>query len=169
MIFGKKEAIKHMQAQLEAKKSELSAWQQDLEMTQDVLTKIPSWIERGEKLTYRQLKTKWAERVVKKAFDLYNGSDIEDALRIMEALDNGTSIEEANQPLVGTSVYSAASVNDMVLHFSKRGVEFFKACDETYKRCVEQDEKEDLKSWQDYFDKIEERNKSFTKEDRTLA
>lgn len=91
--------------------------------------KIPEWIERGKKFIYPQQEEMWKYCVDVRAHDLYHGNDLENALDIMECLDNGGTIEEANKILddenhSGTSYAMALSI---VLSFSKRGPEFYRA------------------------------------------
>ena len=91
--------------------------------------KIPEWIERGKKFIYPQQEEMWKYCVDVRAHDLYHGNDLENALDIMECLDNGGTIEEANKILddenhSGTSYGITLSI---VLSFSKRGPEFYRA------------------------------------------
>ena len=91
--------------------------------------KIPEWIERGKKFIYPQQEEMWKYCVDVRAHDLYHGNDLENALNIMECLDNGGTIEEANKILddenhSGTSYGITLSI---VLSFSKRGPEFYRA------------------------------------------
>lgn len=90
---------------------------------------IPVWYERGKKVVYPEKWDKWHECVEGRAHDLYHGFDLVNALEIMEALDEGKSIEEASEIFnnAGHSGSSAAMVLKIVVNFSARGTEFFRA------------------------------------------
>lgn len=93
--------------------------------------KIPEWIEKGKKYIYPQRILNWKECVPIRAGDLYHGRDLDNALDIMELLENGGSIEEARQ-MIESQGHSGASygiVRSMILTFSKRGPEFVRVAD----------------------------------------
>ena len=82
-----------------------------------------------EKKAEEKIPELWKYCVDVRAHDLYHGNDLENALDIMECLDNGGTIEEANKILddenhSGTSYGITLSI---VLSFSKRGPEFYRA------------------------------------------
>ena len=115
--------------------------------------KIPSWIERGEKIIYPQLKDEWKETVKTRAKDMWYGFDIDSALAVMELLDKGGSIKQA-EDLIYSAGHSSNSVTytiDMILNFSKRGLEFIEesALSEFFMGSYK------------LLDEIEERNKKY--------
>ena len=91
--------------------------------------KIPAWIERGNKLIYPQRQETWKDCVKIRAHDLYNGMELDNALDTMECLENGGTIEEANKILedANHSGMSYGITLSIIVSFSKRGPEFYKA------------------------------------------
>lgn len=117
--------------------------------------KIPIWIKRGEKYIFPQRKNLWAKCVDIRAHDLYNGKELDNALDIMECLDNGGTIEEANKILENEN-HSGSSYGitlSIVFTFSKRGPEFYKGVE---KHINEEQMKEIVK--------VEKENAIFEKE-----
>lgn len=117
--------------------------------------KIPMWIERGEKYVYPQKKDLWVHLVNVRAHGIYNGAELDNALAIMECLDNGGTIEKANEilksePNSGSSYGITLSI---VFTFSKRGPEFYKG---VVKHINEEQMKEIVK--------VEKENAIFEKE-----
>lgn len=90
--------------------------------------KIPAWIERGNKLIYPQRQETWKDCVDIRAHDLYNGMELDNALDIMECLENGGTIEEANKILedANHSGMSYSVTLSIIVSFSKRGPEFYR-------------------------------------------
>ncbi len=89
--------------------------------------KIPTWIERGKALIYPERLQEWEECVRARAKDLYHGMELDDALAIMEELENGTPMEDVLKMFEDQnhSGASASMVRNIVLHFSKRGRDFY--------------------------------------------
>lgn len=87
------------------------------------------WYKRGLAMIYPQKADAWKQCVEGRVEDLYNGSDLTNALDIMEALAQGKSIEEATAIFEGAnhSGASASMVLRIVANFSKRGTEFYRA------------------------------------------
>ena len=67
--------------------------------------------------------------MVARASDLYHGLELDNALEIMTALENGASMEEAKQMLdkQGHSEMSASIVRNILFAFSSKGPEFWEA------------------------------------------
>lgn len=90
---------------------------------------IPMWIEKGKKYIYPEMYEKWEKMVEIRAEDLYHGFELDASLEIMEALSNGSSMEEAKQIFEnqGHSGTSAGLVRNIIFTFSKYGPDFFMA------------------------------------------
>ena len=86
---------------------------------------IPNWIEKGEALIFPERYADWEKCVVARASDLYHGLELDSALEIMTALENGASVEEAKQ-MFDKQRHSEASRN-IVFAFSSKGPEFWEA------------------------------------------
>lgn len=107
----------------------MEAYQQELkEEKARALASIDTWVERGNELIYEERQDDWRKCVEVRANDLYNGEDLEAALAIMEALDKGATIEEANELFKKQdhSGASAAMTRNIILHFSKQGPKFYR-------------------------------------------
>lgn len=90
---------------------------------------IPVWIKEGEALIFPERHKKWKECVKARAADIYHGQDLDMALDIMKALDDGASIEEA-QDIFNHQIHSSVTdsfVRNMIFSFSSRGPEFWEA------------------------------------------
>ena len=90
---------------------------------------IPVWIKEGEALIFPERHKKWKECVKARAADIYHGQDLDMALDIMKALDDGASIEEA-QDIFNHQSHSSVTdsfVRNMIFSFSSRGPEFWEA------------------------------------------
>lgn len=90
---------------------------------------IPVWIKEGEALIFPERHKKWKECVKARAADIYHGQDLDMALDIMKALDDGASIEEA-QDIFNHQSHSSVTdsfVRNMIFSFSSRGPEFWGA------------------------------------------
>lgn len=90
--------------------------------------KIPSLIERGKAIIYPQRLESWKERVEDSVNGLFHGRDVEEALTIMEGLENGMSYDEANEIITksGHSGGSYTCVMGTIINFSKKGPDFFR-------------------------------------------
>jgi hypothetical protein len=100
------------------------------EMEKEKATKnIPNWIERGERIIFPERYEDWTRCVKVRSEDLYHGMDLDAALEIMEAIENGASMEEANKIFEDQnhSGMSAGVVRSMAFHFSSKGPEFLEA------------------------------------------
>ena len=90
---------------------------------------IPVWIKEGEALIFPERHKKWKECVKARAADIYHGQDLDMALDIMKALDDGASIEEA-QDIFNHQSHSSVTdsfVRNMIFSFFSRGPEFWEA------------------------------------------
>lgn len=96
------------------------------------IEKIPEWIAQAEKLGIPEnLRDEWKDLVEARARDLYNGFDLENAIAVMEKLNEGGTDEEVEAVLdsAGHSGMSFGSVRNIVSTFSKKGEEFFDRID----------------------------------------
>lgn len=81
------------------------------------------WKKRGEALIYPERKENWHKCVEGRAIDLYHGCDLVNALKVMEALEEGKTIEEATK-IANDAGHSGASwgmLMKIVSTFSKQG------------------------------------------------
>lgn len=76
-------------------------------------------IERFNKLKYTKNQSEWEECVTAREEDLYNGSEVDDTLEIMEILDE--YYEKINNKLneQGHSGGSTLMLQSMIQHFHK--------------------------------------------------
>ena len=124
-------------------------------------SKIPYWIEEGNKLIYPQMQQKWARC----AGDIYHGAELDNALEIMKVLDNIPGEEgliEAKKILdnAGHSGASYGITTSIIFTFSKRGPEFYR---DIYlnNKLYDEDEKEIM---EEKCKKKEEENAMFEEE-----
>ena len=91
--------------------------------------KIPSWIERGKALVYPERIEEWKECVQDGVRDSYRGTDLDQALVLMEKLESGASMEEVKEMFDKQRNFGPfeEKVRSRILHFSKRGPEFYEA------------------------------------------
>ena len=115
--------------------------------------KIPEWIEKGNKLIYPERQEEWKKCVEARADDLYCGTDLEDALQIMNLLEQDASMAEIKQVLLdqGHSGFSDGVVKAIVTNFSKNGPRFAR---EIVDRTLSPDEEA-------YIKKIENENAEY--------
>ena len=93
--------------------------------------KIPEWIHKGKNLIYPQKIDDWKRCVDIRSKDIYHGKDLDHALEIMTALEEGKPFDEVNQ-IVNSQHHSGMSyriVMSIVTSFSKVGPEFYEAID----------------------------------------
>lgn len=90
---------------------------------------IPNWIEKGQALIFPERYAEWEKCVIARASDFYHGLELDSALEIMTALENGATMEEAKQMLdkQGHSGMSASIVRNILFAFSSKGPEFWEA------------------------------------------
>lgn len=128
--------------------------------TCEALDKIPQVIEEGRKYIYPQRLEKWIECVCYRMAGIYNGVELINALQIMEALDEGKSVKEAEKLIDdGHSGNSFGWLFNIVVNFSKRGVEFCKNSN-YYKITI----KEDQDRWSERCDQLDLENAQFQDE-----
>ena len=86
---------------------------------------LPNWMERGLKLVYQERVEAFLKFLLDKA---KNGSGIyvQNALDVMEALDNGATFEEADKLLEDYGNFSKEITRSFVLEWSKRGPQYYK-------------------------------------------
>lgn len=114
--------------------------------------KIPEWKKRGEALIYPKRKENWHKCVEGRANDLYHGSDLVNAMEVMEALEEGKTIKEATK-IAEDAGHSGASWGMMmriVTTFSKQGPAFYRANNKEIKPETEE-----------YLHKLERENRLF--------
>lgn len=145
----------------ERRRKGLEEWRKKNERKHnEAISKIPEWIKRGEEFIYPQKQHEWRQCVFKRATDIYNGVDLENALEVMLTLDQlqgKKGIETAKKLLdeQNRSGSSYAIVLPIILNFSKRGPEFYRELNKD--RKLEDDELLSIKD-------IEDRNKAFEDE-----
>lgn len=91
------------------------------------MSKKQEWLERGKKYIYPQMQDMWKHCVNIRCSDVYGGDELEVALNVMEALENGKSPKEAYEIIKkenssGSAMSMAIAV---IFDFSKRGPEFY--------------------------------------------
>ena len=95
----------------------------------EAINNIPKWIERGKAIIFPERHKEWEECVNARANDLYHGLDLVSALEIMEALENGATMDDAKKMFEDQnhSGMSASIVRSILASFSKYGQEFVDA------------------------------------------
>ena len=119
-------------------------------------SKESEWIERGKKLIYPQVEKDWINLVQSCVHDSgYFLTLLDNVLDVMECLDNGGTIEKANQILesINHSASSYSSALNIIGCYSKRGPEFYRAVNKNMLPHQEQEIQE-----------IEKENELFEKE-----
>ncbi len=169
MLLGRQAGLEEADAKIGWEKHSIEYREKDLQDLKDAEAKVPAYVERGSKLIYPQQKEKWEECVCYRLADLYRGAELENALQIMEALDNGATVEEAGKLLddAGHSGMSYGVAMSIVLSFSKRGVEFCKANHSSYKYAVKNGDTETVAKWGAKFAEVEAQNATFAKAEKT--
>lgn len=96
---------------------------------QRAIQNIPEWIAKGQALIYPERYEEWEKCVNACVTGLYHGLELDPALEIMEAVENGTTIEEASKILnnQGHSGCSEFIVRNIIFLFSSKGPEFYEA------------------------------------------
>lgn len=91
--------------------------------------KYLEFLERGEKLIYKQNYKLWEDYVQTSLNGCYSGMDIENVLEIMEVLNEFDDVNIAKKILLNQdhSGMSELIIRNFVLIFSKRGPEFYRA------------------------------------------
>ena len=90
------------------------------------ILKMPERMEKGLKLVYPEKQNEYLDFLLSRV-KLSHGFYIDCALEVMQALEDGKSVEEAAELIKDLGFTSARLVNSVVLSWSKRGPEFFKA------------------------------------------
>ena len=124
----------------------------------EALEKIPGYIEEGKKYIYPERLENWKECVCNRVSDIYHGSDLMNALEVMKALDEGKSLKEVGKII--DNWHSGASFGmlcNVVVHFSKRGPEFYREYYDSYKLA----KGEEKQKHEDFLKKIEKENAEF--------
>lgn len=92
---------------------------------QKALENIPNWIQMGKTIIFPERYEEWEKCVKIRANDLFYGLEIDASLKIMQALENGVTVEEAAKMLEGQSGLAADLIRRIVFDFSSRGPEFW--------------------------------------------
>lgn len=164
-ILGRAAGLKECDTQEKYIDSHL-AWEQDsLKQSLEAIDRIPEVIKRGEKLIYPQKQNEWETCVAYRMSDLYKGYELNDALNIMEALENGAEMKDV-KPLISTghSGNSYSMLCAIVREFSKRGVEFTKEYSDGYKYTMKNGTDEQKAEWENLLKTIEENNAKYEQE-----
>lgn len=93
----------------------------------EALEKVPEWIVQGQTMMYPEKFAKWESVVIEHATSFSSGSMIKDALEIMTALEEGSSISQAKQILdkQGHSSETETITRNIILNFANRGPDFY--------------------------------------------
>ena len=127
LLLGRKEGLKAVEDEEKSIQHSEEYANRDFEETKQAMKKIPEWVERGKNLIYPEKYDQWVECVCYRASDLYHGSDLVNAIEVMEALDKGLSLKEVEKVIDdGHSGASFGMLVKIVTNFSKRGPEFLK-------------------------------------------
>lgn len=120
-----------------------------------------NYIERGSKIIFESLQQEWKECVDNRLKDLYNGRDVDAALKIMEALNLGMEIEEAYSMLnsFDLSGHAESMVLGMIFHFVDRGPELL---ERAYAERMDDDLIKDIAAQKERNKKLKEANSSIT-------
>ena len=86
---------------------------------------IPELMEHGLKLVYQGKQSSFIRELLEAVANT-NTDCIRDVFKIMEALENGATIQEAYKVMEDYSPSHQAAIRGFVVCWSKRGVEFFK-------------------------------------------
>lgn len=122
---------------VDSKKAERSA---------ELENKKSDWLNAGSKLIYPERLNEWKKCVDISIDGLYEGSELANAITVMEMLNAGTSFENVKSYLNGlnTSGGSASMIQNIILNFSKKGPDFFEymkggseQIDENTRRMIE--------------------------------
>jgi len=92
---------------------------------QKALENIPNWIQMGKTIIFPERHDDWERCVQIRAKDLFCGLELDASLRIMQALENGVSVEEAAKMLEGQSGLATDLIRRIVFDFSSKGPEFW--------------------------------------------
>ncbi len=164
LLFGKKEGLRVVESSKKEIQYSIDYAEKTFENTKKALDTVPTWIERGKKLIYPERYDMWCECVCSCASDLYNGLELINALEVMEALDKGLSLNEVEKYIDDShSGASFGKLSKIVLYFSKRGPEFYKAFSHAYKHTVEHGSKKELSDMLTWLSKIETENAEYAK------
>ena len=147
----KEEHDKNKKAYLEREKKE------DDEFLAKKDENIKTWFIEGQNYIYPERETEWLEFCKEQASEtVYKGSLVKEVLRIMRLLENTNDIAYLVDEFNHNPSYSGAAANyiqNLLLHFSKRGPEFvrefIKGNEEHFKELITQ------------INMIEEQNKAF--------
>lgn len=90
--------------------------------------KVKIWKSKGNALVFPDQVGAWEVYVDNRARDMFDGADIEDALSVMQALEDGVSVTDAVQVFADSRNDRSYDkiIAQTVGYFSKQGVEFLK-------------------------------------------
>ena len=127
--------------------------------------KIPSLKERGEKLIYDERKEDWNRCVEIRVSDMYKGAEVELALKAMEALEEGKTVDEAYALAIDEtdSVHFMTITKSIIRTFSKRGTEFARSVLEKEKNKYDE---ETIRQQEERIAKTEQENQIYAKAER---
>ena len=87
--------------------------------------KLPDRMRRGLSLVYPERQTAFLDDLLEKTKN-GQGLFVEDALQVIQALEDGYSVEDADRLIKDKGNFYKQRVRSYVLTWSKRGPEFFK-------------------------------------------
>ncbi len=112
----------------ERQKEKLEKYEREEKLAQQkAYENIPGWIEKGQSLIFPERYAEWEKYVKAHATDLYYGFELDAALEIMTALENGATVEEAKQILDKQGRLSSSLIRNIIFLFSSKGPEFWEA------------------------------------------
>lgn len=126
-------------------------YQANSKLDKELFENIEKWEKCGKELVYPEKKSKWNSCVNDRATGFFKGEDIECAIKIMDALEAGKSVEEATQLVNPEDMQEIGwnLVSNVVTNFSKRGPEFYRynnenlsAKEEKYLQILENENKQ---------------------------
>lgn len=144
----------------ERKQSREAYLKSEEEETLKALDNSNEWIERGENLTYKELREGWANTVIESTKSPYHGEEIEVSLKLMEALERGEDIDAICETFDRRcTIMMGKYVGNIVTFYSKRGAEFY----ETYMRKTHKIVTSEIR---ETVEKLQERNQRYEENEK---
>lgn len=160
-LLGKKAGLEEIESEKKSAESRKAWAKERYEETEKAFKKAEGWFEEGKKYIYPQKTENWQECVYYRASDIYHGWDVENALQIIKALDEGKEMKDVEKLIdEGHSGASFGMLCRIVLHFSKRGPEFFREKSDGYKYA----KGEDKEKYDKMLEEVEAKNAQYEKE-----
>jgi len=86
----------------------------------------PKFIEMGRELVKPELVEEWVDYAQKNTEDFYSACVIEASVKVMRALSEGLSLEEADETYrdLGVTGFQAGGIASTVIYYHERGEEY---------------------------------------------